>query len=105
MTFHTNTIKSINFPIPYNDAEDSGTKANPNTPCPQLETVSEQPAQFARLKEEMANDRVVIIVGTGVSVAACGNQDVGGYKVATWTGLLAHGANHLRTLHAATDQY
>ena len=47
-----------------------------------------------KLKEDLAQGRVVTIVGTGVSVAACGNQEVEGCKVATWPGLLQHGVKH-----------
>lgn len=47
--------------------------------------------------------RVVILTGTGVSVAACGNQDVNGFQVATWTGLLQHGVKHCRDTGLAED--
>jgi len=47
--------------------------------------------RIGKLKDDIANGRVVTIAGTGVSVAACGNQEVEGFKVATWTGLLQHG--------------
>ena len=43
------------------------------------------------LKAQIANKNLVIIAGTGVSVAACGNQEIENYKVATWPGLLKHG--------------
>ncbi len=45
----------------------------------------------AKLKSEVAAGRVVVIAGTGVSVAASGNPLVDGHQVATWTGLLEHG--------------
>jgi len=32
-----------------------------------------------KLKEDIAQGRVVIIAGTGVSIAACGNQEIEGY--------------------------
>ena len=51
-----------------------------------------------KLKEDLANGRVVTIVGTGVSIAACGNQEVEGFKVATWTGLLEHGVKHCQDI-------
>ena len=52
--------------------------------------------QDAKLREAIASGQVVFITGTGVSVAACGNQEVDGHKVATWMGLLEHGAHALK---------
>ena len=54
-----------------------------------------------KLKEEIAQSRVVIIAGTGVSIAACGNQKVEGYSVASWDGLLQHGLAYCQTLGLA----
>ena len=42
-----------------------------------------------------------MVVGSGVSVAACGNQEVDGHKVATWSGLLEHGVHRLIEIGAA----
>ena len=53
-----------------------------------------------RLKADYARGNVVTICGTGVSVAACENQDVEGFKVATWTGLLKHGVKHSQEIGA-----
>lgn len=36
-----------------------------------------------KLKEDIAQGRIVIIAGTGVSIAACGNQKVEEYSVAS----------------------
>lgn len=58
---------------------------------------------ITKLKEKIAAGHLVTIAGTGVSVAACGNQEVEGFKVATWTGLLQHGVKHLTDIGAATD--
>ena len=44
---------------------------------------------------------MVVVVGSGVSVAACGQQLVEGHKVATWTGLLEHGVDRLSAIGAA----
>ena len=44
---------------------------------------------------------MVVVVGSGVSVAACGQQLVEGHKVATWTGLLEHGVDRLSGIGAA----
>jgi hypothetical protein len=44
---------------------------------------------------------MVVVVGSGVSVAACGNQEVDGHKVATWSGLLEHGVDRLIAIGAA----
>ena len=60
--------------------------------------------QIAKLKEEIAAGRVVTIAGTGVSITACGNQEVEGFRVATWTGLLQHGVKHLKDIGAANDK-
>jgi hypothetical protein len=56
-----------------------------------------------RLKSDIASGRVVTIAGTGVSVAACGNQEVEGCKVATWTALLQHGLKHCKEIGAADE--
>lgn len=56
-----------------------------------------------KLKAEIADGRVVTIAGTGVSVAACRNQEVEGFKVATWFGLLQHGVKHCRDIGVAYD--
>ena len=56
-----------------------------------------------KLKEDITAGRVVIISGTGLSVAACGNQEVDGYRVATWTGLLQHGVEHCKTIGVADE--
>ncbi|MCK6387811.1 MAG: SIR2 family protein, partial [Zoogloea sp.] len=47
-----------------------------------------------KLKDDIAAGRVVVIAGTGVSVAASGNPKIAGHHVATWTGLLGHGIAH-----------
>ena len=46
------------------------------------------------LKNDIAAERVVVIAGTGVSVATSGNPEISGHQVATWTGLLGHGIDH-----------
>lgn len=56
-----------------------------------------------KLKDDLAHGRVVTIAGTGVSVAACGNQEVEGFKVATWTGLLQHGVKHCQDIGVMDD--
>src|SRR5262245_5909282 len=56
-----------------------------------------------KLKADVAQGKLVIIVGTGVSVSACGNQEVEGCKVATWTGLLEHGIKHCRDIGVADN--
>jgi hypothetical protein len=54
-----------------------------------------------KLKEDIAKGRVVIIAGTGVSIEACGNQEIEGHPVASWPGLLQHGLEYCRTLGVA----
>lgn len=44
-----------------------------------------------KLHRELALGKVVTIVGTGVSVAACPTLKVDGWGVATWPGLVGHG--------------
>jgi hypothetical protein len=49
-------------------------------------------ALIQNLKKEFVRERgVVIVAGTDVSIAACGNQKIDGHAVASWTGLLRHG--------------
>ncbi|MFN7677614.1 MAG: SIR2 family protein, partial [Cyanobacteriota bacterium] len=60
------------------------------------------PAQTQQLQREIARGQVVMVVGSGVSVAACGQQVVEGHQVATWTGLLEHGVDRL-IAHGAAD--
>jgi hypothetical protein len=36
-----------------------------------------------KLKTDIACGRVVVIAGTGISIMACGNQKIDGYRVAT----------------------
>ncbi|MFO1206043.1 MAG: HEAT repeat domain-containing protein [Burkholderiales bacterium] len=57
-----------------------------------------------KLKTDLAEGRVVVIAGTGVSVAACQNQAVDGFRVATWTGLLHHGVLHCKNIGVADDE-
>jgi len=59
--------------------------------------------EIGKLKEAVASGRVVTIVGTGVSVAATAGQQIEGFSVATWPGLLNHGAKHCRDLGLADD--
>ncbi len=56
-----------------------------------------------KLKKDIAQGHVVTIAGTGVSVAACGNQKVEGHAVATWVGLLQHGVQHCKEIGAADE--
>ena len=57
--------------------------------------MSPSPSQIDQLQRELASGQVVVVVGSGVSVAACGQQLVEGHKVATWSGLLEHGVDRL----------
>jgi hypothetical protein len=63
--------------------------------------MSPSSSQINQLKREIASGQLVVVVGSGVSVAACGNQEVDGHKVATWTGLLEHGVDRLIAIGAA----
>jgi HEAT repeat protein len=62
--------------------------------------MSHRDALIDRLKIDIGNGRAVTVAGTGVSVAACGNQEVDGCKVATWTGLLKHALKHCSAIGA-----
>jgi hypothetical protein len=57
-----------------------------------------------KLKQEIAQGRVVVIAGTGVSIAACGNQEIEGYAVASRAGLLRHGLAYCRHLNLADQE-
>ena len=57
--------------------------------------MSPSTSQLDQLQREIASGQLVVVVGSGVSVAACDNQEVDGHKVATWTGLLEHGVDRL----------
>jgi len=63
--------------------------------------MSPLPSQIEQLKRELASGQVVVVVGSGVSVAACGQQLVEEHKVATWSGLLEHGVDRLIEIGAA----
>jgi hypothetical protein len=57
-----------------------------------------------KLKEDIKDitrNRVVIIAGTGVSIAACGNQLIENQPVASWPGLLQSGLEYCRSLGVA----
>jgi SIR2-like domain/NACHT domain len=56
-----------------------------------------------KLKADLANGTVVTIAGTGIASAACGNQEIDGFKVATWTGLLHHGLAYCLNLGVADE--
>jgi hypothetical protein len=63
--------------------------------------MSPSPSQIDHLQRELASGQVVVVVGSGVSVAACGQQLVEGHKVATWSGLLEHGVDRLSEIGVA----
>jgi hypothetical protein len=58
--------------------------------------MSPAPSQIKQLQRELASGQVVVVVESGVSVAACGQQLVEGHKVASWSGLLEHGVERDR---------
>lgn len=43
------------------------------------------------LRTLIADGQVTVVAGTGLSITTCGNQQIEGYDVATWDGLLRHG--------------
>jgi hypothetical protein len=55
------------------------------------------------LKRQIACGQVVVVTGTGVSVAVCENQQVDGFSVATWTGLLKHGVHFCQHTESTLD--
>ncbi len=65
--------------------------------------MSPSSSQFDQLRGVLADRQMVVVVGSGVSVAACGNQEVDGHKVATWSGLLEHGVDRLIAIGAADE--
>ena len=56
------------------------------------------------LAEAVASKNLAIIVGTGVTAAATGNQKVDGFSICGWTGLLKHGVWTLRQTHGLVDE-
>lgn len=62
--------------------------------------MSHRDALIGKLKIEIATGRVVTVAGTGVSIAACANQEVDGFKVASWIGLLRHAVKHCAAIGA-----
>ncbi len=82
----------------------SSPEALPATRRGGLKRVIVESTRVAKLREAIPRGQVVFITGTGVSVAACGNQEVDGHKVATWMGLLEHGAHTLKERDAATEK-
>ena len=63
--------------------------------------MSPAPSQLKQLQRELASGQVVVVVGSGVLVAACGQQRVEGHQVASWRGLLEHGVERLSGIGAA----
>jgi len=61
-------------------------------------------ALIQKLKEDIAQGRVVIIAGTGVSIAACGNQLIENHPVASWPGLLQNGLEYCLSLGVADQE-
>jgi hypothetical protein len=57
-----------------------------------------------KLKEDITQGHVVIIAGTGVSVAACENQLIENHPVASWPGLLLNGLEYCRSLGVADQE-
>lgn len=55
------------------------------------------------LKGQIANEQVIVVVGTGVSVATCENQQVDTFPVATWMGLLKHGVHFCQHTESVLD--
>ncbi len=55
------------------------------------------------LKQHISHGQVVVVAGTGISVATCENQQVGSFPVATWTGLLKHGVDFCQHTESALN--
>ena len=75
----------------------SGAALRTDEPDP----MSPAPSQLKQLQRELASGQVVVVVGSGVAVAACGQQLVEGHQVASWSGLLEHGVERLSGIGAA----
>ena len=63
-----------------------------------------QQTLIEKLQEDIAQGRVVIVAGTGVSIAASGNQLIENHPVASWPGLLQHGLEYCRSLGLADEE-
>ncbi len=68
-----------------------------------LGRTSPSPTPIEQLKREIGRGQVVVVVGSGLSVAACGQQVVEGHQVASWTGLLEHGVDRLTSIGAVAE--
>ena len=66
-------------------------------------SVMDQKNLIDDLKHQIARGQVVTVTGTGISVAACENQQVDGFSVATWTGLLKHGVHFCQHTESALN--
>ena len=55
------------------------------------------------IHQSRSGEVVVVVVGTGVSVATCENQQVDTFPVATWTGLLQHGVHFCQHTESVLD--
>ena len=55
------------------------------------------------LKQHISHGQVVVVAGTGVSVATCENQQVDTFPVAIWTGLLKHGMHFCQHTESVLD--
>ena len=53
--------------------------------------MSPAPSQINQLQRELASGQVVVVVGSGILVAACGQQRVEGHQVASWRGCWSMG--------------
>ncbi|MFA4849976.1 MAG: HEAT repeat domain-containing protein [Methanoregula sp.] len=55
-------------------------------------------SQIQHLKTEIGEGRVVVVVGTGIAIWTSHDQEVNGFRVAHWDGLLKHGVHQCQKI-------
>lgn len=64
----------------------------------------EQQSQIQSLKTKIAEGRVVVVAGSGISIWTSQDQEVDGYHVAHWDGLLKHGVHQCQNIEHVLDK-
>ncbi len=62
-----------------------------------------QESLVAELKRQIADGYVIVVMGTGVSITTCEDQQVEDFPVARWDGLLRHGVQRCRHVEHVVD--
>ncbi len=62
-----------------------------------------QESLVAELKRQIADGYVIVVMGTGVSITTCQDQQVEDFPVARWDGLLRHGVQWCHHVEHVVD--